>query len=113
MIKRPAILDKAGDEFDQASGRMISEFRTMITDSEELLKSAVTVSDEGFSVALTKFQDRLSRAKAALTDVSQPVFERTRETAAAADHYVHDNPWTAVGAGIAAGMLIGFLAAKR
>jgi ElaB/YqjD/DUF883 family membrane-anchored ribosome-binding protein len=33
--------------------------------------------------------------------------------AAAADDYVHDSPWTAIGIAAAAGMLIGFLAARR
>lgn len=113
MIKRPAILNQAENEFDRASDRMISEFRTMIADSEELLEAASAVSGEGFSAARSKFQDRISRAKAALTNVSQPVFERTRETAAAADYFVRHNPWAAVGVGITAGMLLGFLTAKR
>jgi ElaB/YqjD/DUF883 family membrane-anchored ribosome-binding protein len=52
-------------------------------------------------------------AKAKLADASQPVFDRTRETAAVADDYVRGNPWTAVGVAIAAGVLVGFLAAKR
>jgi ElaB/YqjD/DUF883 family membrane-anchored ribosome-binding protein len=30
-----------------------------------------------------------------------------------ADGYVHDSPWTAIGVAAAAGILIGFLAAKR
>jgi len=51
--------------------------------------------------------------KATLADASQPVFDRTRETAAVADDYVRGNPWTAVAVAIAAGVLIGFLAAKR
>ena len=55
----------------------------------------------------------LKRAKATLADASQPVFDRTRETAADADDYVRGNPWTAVGVAIAAGVVIGFLAAKR
>lgn len=113
MIKRPAILNQAEHEFDRASGRMISEFRTMIADSEELLEVASALSGEGFSAARSKFQDRISRAKAALTNVSQPLFERTRETTAAADYFVRHNPWTAVGVGIGAGLLIGFMAAKR
>ena len=106
-------MDRAVDDFDRARGRVAGDFRTMITDSEELLKAAATVSGEGFTVARTKFEEKVKRAKAALADVSQPVFDRTRETAAAADDYVHGNPWTAVGVAIAAGVLIGFLAAKR
>jgi ElaB/YqjD/DUF883 family membrane-anchored ribosome-binding protein len=107
------MMNRAVDEFDRARGRMAGDFRTMINDSEDLLKAAATVSGEGFAAARTKFEEKLRRAKATLADASQPVFDRTRETAAVADDYVHGNPWTAVGVAIAAGVLIGLLAAKR
>ena len=107
------MMDRAVNEFERARGRMAGDFRTMITDSEDLLKAAATVSGEGFTAARTKFEEKLKSAKATLADASQPVFDKTRETAAAADDYVHGNPWTAIGVAIAAGVLIGFLAAKR
>ena len=107
------MMNRAVNEFDRAKGRMAGDFRTMIADSEALLKAAASVSGKGFAAARTKFEDKLTRAKAALADASQPVFDRTRESAAAADDYVHGNPWTAVGVAMAAGVLIGFLAAKR
>ena len=50
-----------------------------------------------------------SQAKARLADVSQPVVRKARRV----DDYVHGSPWTAVGVAAAAGVLIGFLAAKR
>lgn len=106
-------LDRAVDAFDKARGRMAGDFRTMISDSEDLLKAASTVSSEGFTAARTKFEEKLRSAKAALADASQPAFDRTMETAAAANDYVRGNPWTAVGVAAAAGVLIGFLAAKR
>jgi ElaB/YqjD/DUF883 family membrane-anchored ribosome-binding protein len=106
-------MNRAVHELERASGRIAGDFRTMITDSEDLLKAVATVSGEGFTAARTKFEEKLRRAKATLADASQPVFDRARETAAVADDYVHGNPWTAVGIGIAAGALLGFLAAKR
>jgi ElaB/YqjD/DUF883 family membrane-anchored ribosome-binding protein len=101
------------DEFDRARGRMAGDFRTMITDSEDLLRAAASVSGEGFTAARTKFEEKLRRAKSALADASQPVLERTRKTASAADDYVHGHAWTVVGVAIAAGVLIGLLTAKR
>jgi ElaB/YqjD/DUF883 family membrane-anchored ribosome-binding protein len=107
------MMDRAVNEFDRARSRIAGDFRTMITDSEDLLKAAATVSGEGFAAARTKFEDRLKRAKATLADASQPVFDKTMESAAVADDYVRGNPWIAVGVAITAGVLIGFLAAKR
>ena len=107
------MMDRAVNEFERARGRMAGDFRTMITDSEDLLKAAAAVSGEGFTAARTKFEEKLRRAKATLADASQPMFDKTRETAAVANDYVHGNPWTAVGVAIATGVLIGFLVAKR
>ena len=107
------MMDRAVHEFDRAKGRMAGDFRTIITDSEDLLKAAATVSGEGFTAARTKFEEKLKSAKAALADASQPVFDKTRETAAVADDYVRGNAWTAIGVAIAAGVLIGFLTARR
>ena len=107
------MMDRAVDDFERARGRIAGDLRTMITDGEDLLRAAGTVSGEGFSAARTKFEEKLRRAKATLADASQPVFDRTRETAAAADDYVRGNAWTAVGVAIAAGVLIGLLAARR
>ncbi len=107
------MMNRAVDKFERARGRMAGDFRNMISDSEDLLKAAATVSGEGFTAARAKFDEKLKSAKAALADASQPLFDRTRETAAVADDYVHDNPWTTVGVAMAAGVLIGFLAAKR
>ena len=103
------MMNRAVDEFERAKVRMSGDLRTMINDSEDLLKAAATVSGEGFTAARTKFEEKLKRAKTALADASQPVLEKARQ----ADAYVHGSPWTVIGVAAAAGMLIGFLAAKR
>jgi len=105
--------DGTVNDLDRARGKMAGDFRTMIADSEELLKAAATVSGEGFALARTKFEDRLRRAKATLSEAAQPALDKTRKTAAVADEYVRGNPWAAVGIAAAAGMLLGVLAAKR
>jgi len=107
------MMERAVHEFDRARGRMAGDFRTLITDSEDLLKAAGTVSGEGFTAARTKFEEKLRSANAALAAASQPMLDKTRETAAVADHYVRGNAWTVIGIAIAAGVLLGFLAAKR
>ena len=57
--------------------------------------------------------NEFKRARRALEEVSQPVFDRTLEAAAFANKYAHRNTWAIVGVALAAGALIGFLAAKR
>lgn len=106
-------MNTAVNEFDRARGKVADDLKTMISDSEDLLKAAATASGAGFTAACTKFEDKLRMAKLALADASQPVIDRTRKTAAVADGYVHDHAWGAVGVAIAAGVLIGLLAARR
>lgn len=92
---------------------MAGDLRTMITDSEDLLKAATTVSGDGFALARTKFEKKLQNAKTSLAEASQPVLDRTREAAVVATDYVRGNPWTTAGIVMAAGVLIGLLAARR
>jgi len=94
------MMDRALHDFDRAKGRMAADFRTMINDSEDLLKAAASVSGEGFGAARSKFEERVKSAKAMLADASR-------------SDYIRGNPWTAVGVAVAAGLLIGFLVAKR
>ena len=101
------------DEFNQAKGKMASDIKTVITDGGELLKAAANVSGAGFAAARGEFGEKLTSAKARLVDASRPAIDRARRTAAAADGYVHGNPWTVIGVAVAAGALIGFLSAKR
>lgn len=106
-------MERAVNEFDRARGRMAGDFKAMIADSEDLLKAAASVSGEGFTAARTKFEEKLKRARTTLTEASQPMLDRASEAATATDVYVHRNAWTVVGVAVAAGMLIGFLTAKR
>jgi ElaB/YqjD/DUF883 family membrane-anchored ribosome-binding protein len=94
------MMDRALHDFDRAKGRMAADFRTMINDSEDLLKAAASVSGEGFGAARSKFEERVKSAKAMLADAAPPA-------------YIRGNPWTTVGIAVAAGLLIGFLVAKR
>ena len=94
------MMDRALHNFDRAKGRMAADFRSMISDSEDLLKAAASVSGEGFGAARSKFEEQVKSAKAMLADAAQP-------------DYIRGNPWTAVGLAVAAGLLIGFLAGKR
>lgn len=96
-------------EFSRARGKIAHDLRAIVSDGEEMLKAAANASGEGFTAALAKFSDKVTVAKATLSDISKPVVEKARQ----ADDYVHGSPWTAIGVAAAAGMLIGFLAAKR
>lgn len=101
------------DEFNRAKGKMASDIKTVITDGEELLKAAASASGAGFAAVREKFDEKLSSARARLVESSRPAVDKARKTAVAANGYVHANPWTVIGVAVAAGALIGFLAARQ
>ena len=101
------------DEFNRARARMAGDIRAVIADGEDLLKAAADVSGESFAVAREKFAEKLGNARARVADASQAVAGTARKSAGIADDYVHDSPWIVIGIAAAAGMLIGFLAARR
>ena len=92
-------MNTAMNQFDKAKGKLAADFKSMISDSEELLKAAAGVSGEGFGAARSKFEERLKSAKATLADASPD--------------YIRANPWTAVGIAVAAGVVLGLIVAKR
>jgi ElaB/YqjD/DUF883 family membrane-anchored ribosome-binding protein len=102
-------MEHRAGEFNRAKGKMADDLKMMVSDGEELLKAAANASGEGFTAARARFAEKVVSARARLADLSQPVVEKARR----ADGYVHASPWTAIGVAVAAGMLIGFLAAKR
>ena len=85
---------------DKAKGKLAADFKSMISDSEDLLKAAAGISSKGFGAARSKFEEQVKNAKAMLAEAAQT-------------DYIRANPWTAVGVAVAAGLVIGFVAAKR
>jgi ElaB/YqjD/DUF883 family membrane-anchored ribosome-binding protein len=106
-------MEQRTDEFNEAKGRLANDIKTVIADGEGVLKAAVNASGAGLAVAREKFDETLSSARGKLADASRPAIDKARKTAAAADGYVHDNPWTVIAVAVAAGALIGFLTARR
>ena len=96
-------------EFSQTRDKIADDLKMKASNGEELLKDAANASGARFTAARAKFAEKVTSVRAGLADVSQPVVRKARQV----DEYVHGNPWTAVGVAAAAGILIGFLAAKR
>jgi ElaB/YqjD/DUF883 family membrane-anchored ribosome-binding protein len=107
------MMKQSTDEFNEAKGRIAGDIKSVITHGEDLLNAAAHVSGAGIAAARAKIDETLSGAAARLVDVSRPAVDKARRTAAAANGYVHGNPWTVIGVAAAAGVLIGLLAARR
>lgn len=89
------------------------EFQTFLADAERLFASLTSLSGSELEAAKAEFSERLAAAKNAVEEMSESLAQQTREKLAATDAYVHEQPWKAIGAGTAAGLLLGLVLARR
>jgi ElaB/YqjD/DUF883 family membrane-anchored ribosome-binding protein len=93
--------------------KLVEDLKVVIADAEDLLRATASQAGEKISAAREKVQDSLDRAKSKLGDVEDVVIDTGKQAARAADEYVHDNPWQAVGIAAAIGLVIGLLISRR
>ena len=111
--KTMEITTELGDALNQSKDKLVSDFKSLISGAEELLKTTANYSGEGFAAARAKFEEKLENARSILSDVQETALDQYKQAAAATDGYVRENPWKAVGIAAAAGVLVGLLTMKR
>ena len=89
------------------------EFHNLLTDIEDLIKSATSLTGEDLARARAKLTAKVHAAKESVELLGGAVATRARDTAKATDTYVHEQPWQAIGIGAAIGLLVGILLARR
>jgi len=95
------------------TGNVSSEFQRFLTDIEELVAQATSLTGEDLIRVKNTLNERITVAKASLEELSGNLVQKARNGAVATNNYVHEQPWTAVGAGAAVGLLVGLLIARR
>jgi ElaB/YqjD/DUF883 family membrane-anchored ribosome-binding protein len=93
--------------------KLVADLKVVIADAEELLRATAGQAGEKISVARERIQASLATARIKLNDAERVVRERSKEAAHAADAYVHEQPWTAVGIAAGIGLVIGLLIGRR
>ena len=84
----------------------------MVSDAEDLLAATAGQTDSKIT-ELRARKENLLIARERLADADAAMRERARRAAAVTDEYVHDHPWSSIGAAAAIGMLIGVLLGRR
>lgn len=93
--------------------RLMTDLRVVIADAEELLRLGAQQTGEAAAEWRAKVEARIADAKAAMRDMQESAIEQARAAGRAADGYVRENPWQAVGIAAGVGLLIGFLMGRR
>ncbi|GGY77775.1 membrane protein [Cellvibrio zantedeschiae] len=94
-------------------GSISVEFQRFLTDIEDLVAQATSLTGEDLAKLKNTMNERIVVAKASLNELSNNLVQKARNGAAATNNYVHEQPWTAVGAGAAIGLLVGLLVSRR
>jgi ElaB/YqjD/DUF883 family membrane-anchored ribosome-binding protein len=93
--------------------KLIEDLRTVIADTEELLKATANQAGARIAEARVKLEESLTVAKARIIEAQEAALARTKTAARATDLYVRANPWNAVGIAAGVGFVLGVLITRR
>lgn len=93
--------------------KLVSDIRAVIADAEDILKATADQTGEKIANLRTRIQERILDARIRLDAAEAILIDKTRAAARAADDYVHESPWQAVGIGAGVGFLVGFILGRR
>jgi len=96
-----------------ATSAISTEFKNFLADIEQLITEATSMTGDDLLQAKSKLHDRIDTIKHSFDDIGESVATKARKSAVVADKYVHEQPWVAIGAGAALGLLVGLLASRR
>ncbi len=103
----------AGDAVQRLRDAGGQEMSSLIADVQDLLSRVAHVADPEIARLRIKVGRALTSAKKVLADGTDQAQRHAKDAMTAGDSYVREQPWQAVGIAAAAGLLVGFLAARR
>ena len=101
------------DSADQAKEELVANLRRVISDAEDLLAATAGDADSKIAELRARARQNLAVARDKLADADAALRAQARRAMNATDDYVHDNPWSSIGAAAAIGMLVGVLLGRR
>jgi ElaB/YqjD/DUF883 family membrane-anchored ribosome-binding protein len=103
----------AGEQVDETLRRKAGQLQKFFDDIEELLRRVSDLGDRDIARLRARLESSIESVKEATRGGAQAAIDSTRRAAEATDGYVHRNPWTAIGAGAAIGVLLGALLSRK
>jgi len=89
------------------------DLQNVVDDTKELLNTMQNEGGAQLDAARERARSTIESARKTLGELQKNVQDSARMAVKTTDGYVRDNPWQAVGIGAAAGLLVGFLIARR
>lgn len=89
--------------------KLVSDLKVLIDDAEELLKATANQAGEKVASVRQRVEQSLDEGKRSLAEAEDLLLDTSKEAAKAADAYVRENPWNAVGIAAGIGLVLGLL----
>lgn len=93
--------------------KLMADLRVVIADAEEILRLTADQAGEGVSEFRGRMLIKLQQARVELAHLQELAVAKVKAAGHAADEYVHDNPWRAIGAAAGIGLVVGLLIGRR
>ena len=100
-------------ENEVTAEKLAADFRVVLDDAEALLRATVGEAGETAEAARVRMRETIESAKLKLGPLGEEAVEQAREAVHAADGYVREHPWQAVGVAVLAGIALGLLVSRR
>ena len=102
---------------DVGKDQLYQEFNTVVTETEQLLKSLASAGSDKAGAVRDGVADGIAAAGERLDKLRLQALAQANAAGEATDEFVHDNPWRAIGIAAAvsglAGLVAGLVIARR
>jgi ElaB/YqjD/DUF883 family membrane-anchored ribosome-binding protein len=92
---------------------VLDDLQQLVAQFEELVKGSLSGAGEHVGDTSERLQAGIRRARDRLASFEKELGREFGDGARAADRYVRDHAWTAIGIAAAAAFLVGLMAARR
>ena len=97
----------------ESKDQVVSDFKSLLSEGENLFKSATAGGDQALVAARDKFKEQLAVAKDKYSQLQDATLKQAKRAAAVTEEYVQGNPWTSVAVAGGVGLLLGMLIMSR
>lgn len=100
-------------DFENQKDALLKEIRSVLNEVESLYEDGVERGEEETRALKAKLKDQLDAAQSKLQNFEERAVEQVKQSAKAADNYVNEKPYYAMGFAGLAGLVLGVLLNRR
>jgi len=93
--------------------KLFADLQAVVRDAEALLKATGGLAGDKVQEVRARAEESIKQARERIDSVENDAVRRAKEMAGAAEGYVRDNPWQAIGVAAGIGLVLGVLLSRR